>query len=145
MIELLYTDFFFAMALTFMAGALTYLVMKYQFSINAKSMKLFAATILFGLFLFYFVIPVPATVQAGFIQIVREMKQDNKAFKPLYTQAAQRELCSDGYLNAYRFFLIKEGYWKDFDAALEKQGSLMLPLSKDHSEVSPQKICDTKL
>ena len=122
--QLLYTHWTFLILIVYIAASITYIIYNRLPTFNVKAIKLFALTILGGLILFYFVIPVPVKVQDSFVQAVHNVKKENKAFNDIHIQLTLRNVCKNKHLNAYGYFNLKNSFTKDQEDAFKIQKQL---------------------
>ncbi|MFL1616220.1 hypothetical protein GHT89_16620 [Acinetobacter baumannii] len=105
-------------------------------------------SILFGvvslvLILFYFVIPVPDSVQEREIKFIQGFKANNNAPKMLNLELAMEQVCGAGYLKAYQYFILVNAFRLDSEIAFKSQKILTFGGNEDFS-YTEKKICDLK-
>lgn len=141
--KMLYTEWFFPLLLTYLSCGMTYLVYRSFHLYNAKAVKLFALTILAGLIVFYFVIPVPVKIQDSFVQFEQAFNRENDGYNGVYTELSKRDVCKNGYLTAFGFFILKNSFRKDQELTFKVQGYLS-GAPYEGNTTPYQYICDEK-
>lgn len=96
-------------------------------------------TVLIYLFLFYFVFTVPAKEQHQFLNQLKGLQESNESFNSTNTVLTKREVCRDGRLTGFEYFLLQKSVNKDVDLLFKNQQSIIF--STDSEDSSAFDIC----
>lgn len=145
MLDILYVDWFVILFALYMASA-PFLLMRKTIP-NAKSFfRKLLISIIAVLFLFYFVIPVPLSVQEKRVRSVHNLIENNKQAIKLNMQYWLSNQCESKNIKAYQFFMFEKAYQKDSEATFKLQKGLSFVAEQDGEEGSKmRRLCDLKL
>lgn len=143
MFGIVYADWFIILMLLYMAIAPLILLRK---SIpNAKGFfKKNIIGFLVLLFGFYFIFPVPLTVQEKEVEFVHNLVDNNDKVVKVNMQYWLSNQCNSNYLKGYQYFMFKKAFKKDFDATMDMQKMVNLGGIQDRGNYKGSYLCSLK-
>ncbi|MCK4085090.1 hypothetical protein HCY52_14845 [Acinetobacter radioresistens] len=118
---LLYQKWFFFIILLYLAIAPIYLLRNTIPNKKQFVMRLAAITSIV-IVLFYFVIPVPSSIQNKEIKFIGSIKKSNPDATFVHTSLALSKYCGNSRIKAYQYFLITDALVDDINLTIDKQG-----------------------
>lgn len=137
--SVMYSAWFIPLLVMFLTIAPTYYVYRKMHLYNKKAFLMLIATVSIYLLMFYFVLPVPSNKQHDFLAQLKGLQESNENFTRIYTTLTKNEICRDGRLNGFEYFLLQKSLNKDIDLFFEKQKSIIF--STDSANTSAVDIC----
>lgn len=138
--KVMYAVWFFPLLLMYLAVAPTYYIYRKLPIHNKTALPLLIGTVTVYLLLFYFVFPVPAKVQHDYLSQLKGLQESNEGFNSINTMLTKKEVCRDGRLNGFEYFLLEKSLNDDVDMLMKKQHSVMF--STDRTNTNAIKICN---
>lgn len=141
--KVMYAAWFFPLLIMYLAVAPTYYIYRKLpiHTIYSKTaLYLLIGTVTVYLLLFYFIFPVPAKVQHDFLSQLKGLQESNEGFNSINTMLTKKEVCRDGRLNGFEYFMLEKSLNDDVDILMKKQHSVMF--STDHTNTNAIKICN---
>lgn len=117
----LYQKWFFFIMLLYVAIAPVYLLRNRIANKKRFLIQLGAITSVV-LVLFYFVIPVPSSIQNKEIKFIGSIKKSNPDATFVHTSLALSKYCGNSRIKAYQYFLITDALVDDINLTIDKQG-----------------------
>lgn len=123
-LHMLYAEWFFPVLIAYLAVVLTYFIYCSFREFNPRAFKLLLATVTMALMVFYFVLPVPAQVQNSFVHLEDAFQSNNSKYNGIYSSITKHQICQNGYVTAYEYFVLKNSFHKDIALTVKIQGNL---------------------
>lgn len=144
LVKMLYADWFIILMLVYMSIAPLFMIRKHI--PNAKKFFIrLLSVVTAALLSFYFMFPVPVSVQEQEVEFVHNLKNNNDKAVTINMQYWLSNHCNSRYLQGYQYFMFVKAFRKDFDATMDAQKMVSLGGIEDRDNYKGSYICDLKL
>lgn len=148
-IELMYVGWYMPLIMLYMALIFAYLVFRVLGGgrvLDSRISAPIALMVIAACGVFYFLLPVPGSVQQKMKDSIVFLKDNNGNPELKSLQLALSVKCEKKYLNAIDYFQIKDAYLKDFEEVFEKNKMVNLGIIEigEIYKKSAGRLCDIK-
>lgn len=142
-VGMIYGEWFILLLFLFLAiSPLIYLRSKIQ-TPKVFFSWLFGGLLTFLVF-FYFIIPVPDTVQQREIGFIKNFQTENESPALFNLERVMENECGSSYLKAYQYFLMINAFRADFDITLNSKKVVSMGSVNSDKNHSETKLCNLK-
>ncbi len=144
LIKILYMDWFVLPMAVYISFGFVFLFYKgFDSTDRKKLLKRMTKVIVIILTLFYFIIPVPASVQHEYIENTHNLIKNNSNATLIHIQTVQVNYCFLPYLPAITYFQFKRAYLNDYEDIFQRKNGVLGGSISDHRIAPASEICKT--
>lgn len=146
-VKILYLDWWIPLILIYIVVAVAYLCFKNM--LISKNEKLpgfgFITSLIVPICaIFYFLIPVPESIQTNLIKKIYLIKEYNDDPNFSYLNIKINQYCDSKNINSFEFYQLKESYLKDVDVIFEDKKYMNLGKIGKKIDFKEKNICELK-